>query len=56
MELEDGITVADLAAVLELKDPFSVAVNALFVPKSSYGDKVLKADDKVDIVSPVFGG
>lgn len=34
----------------------AVAVNQEFVPRSTYNERVLAADDQIDIVRPVGGG
>lgn len=34
----------------------AVAINGEFVPRSSYGERILQAGDLVDIVKPVGGG
>lgn len=34
----------------------AVAINGEFVPRSSYAERQLAADDQVDIVKPVGGG
>lgn len=36
--------------------PFAVALNGDFVPRSQYGQVLLKDGDQLDIVSPVGGG
>lgn len=35
---------------------FAVAVNQEFVPRQNYANVRLKADDKIDLVSPMQGG
>lgn len=34
----------------------AVAINGVFVPRSSYGETMLQAGDTVDIVAPMQGG
>jgi sulfur carrier protein len=34
----------------------AVAINGEFVPRSTYKDKLLQANDQIDIVKPVGGG
>jgi sulfur carrier protein len=34
----------------------AVAINGEFVPRSTYKDRLLEADDQIDIVKPVGGG
>ena len=34
----------------------AVAINGEFVPRSTYRDQLLKANDQIDIVKPVGGG
>jgi sulfur carrier protein len=35
---------------------FAVAINGEFVPRGSYADKVLQADDQIELLSPIVGG
>lgn len=56
-ELPDGLTVAALLALLEIKAPrVAVEVNAEVVVKSRHGQTALKAGDQVEIVTFVGGG
>jgi len=34
----------------------AVAINGEFVPRSTYNDRLLQANDQIDIVKPVGGG
>ena len=34
----------------------AVAINGEFVPRSTYNERVLQANDQIDIVKPVGGG
>lgn len=34
----------------------AVAINGEFVPRSTYGERQLQANDQIDIVKPVGGG
>lgn len=34
----------------------AVAINSDFVPRSTYGERILQAGDQIDIVKPVGGG
>lgn len=56
----DGETLAQLlAAVLPeaaANQPFAVAVNTVFVPKTEYAQRCLAAGDAVDVLMPVVGG
>jgi sulfur carrier protein len=56
-ELPDGITVAALLQLLEIKAPrVAVEVNAEVVVKARHGDTALRAGDQVEIVTFVGGG
>lgn len=55
-QLADGSTLADVISLLETRPPFAAAVNLQFIPKSSYAQQVLQADDRIDIIAPVTGG
>lgn len=56
-EIPDGITVASLLTLLEIKAPrVAVEVNAEVVVKARHGVTALKAGDQVEIVTFVGGG
>lgn len=56
-ELPDGLTVAALLLLLEIKAPrVAVEVNAEVVVKARHGLTALKAGDQVEIVTFVGGG
>jgi len=37
-------------------EKFAVAVNGEFVPRGSYADTLLQANDQVELLSPIVGG
>lgn len=39
-----------------VKPPFAVAINGEFVANNNYDTTWLNENDKVDVVSPIFGG
>ncbi|WP_274571012.1 sulfur carrier protein ThiS [Neisseria leonii] len=51
-----GGTLADLIAQTEPQQPFAVALNTAFVPKTAYTETRLQNGDAVEIVRPVVGG
>lgn len=55
-ELNAGATLELAIALVHAQPPFAAAVNLVFVPNSQYGQKVLSAEDRIDIISPVTGG
>jgi sulfur carrier protein len=56
-ELPDGLTVASLLALLEIKAPrVAVEVNAEVVVKSRHAQTALRPGDQVEIVTFVGGG
>jgi sulfur carrier protein len=56
-EIPDGMTVASLLTLLEIKAPrVAVEVNAEVVVKARHGVTALKAGDQVEIVTFVGGG
>lgn len=54
--LPEGASVAVLLAAMEAKPPFAVAVNTSFVPAARHAAHVLRAGDRVEVISPVTGG
>lgn len=55
-ELDAGATLERAIALVQAQPPFAAAVNLVFVPNSQYGQKVLYAEDRIDIIAPVTGG
>ena len=52
-------TVETIQAALEVwspEEPYALAVNDVFVPRSRYTATPLTAGDNVDILSPITGG
>ncbi|MDH6594694.1 sulfur carrier protein [Variovorax sp. TBS-050B] len=54
--LPDGATLVDAIAAIEAVPPFAVAVNREFVPRSAYAARMLRADDRIEVIRPVTGG
>lgn len=53
------ITTSNLNEVIEHKEfepPFAVAINKIFIPKHLYSTTHLEAGDRLDVVSPIYGG
>lgn len=55
-DLADGASVADALAAIAAKPPFAVAVNTVFVPSAQHAQHLLRAGDRVEVISPVTGG
>jgi sulfur carrier protein len=55
-ELAATARLPDALAAIEAKPPFAVAVNKEFVPRSQYAERVLHADDRIEVIRPVTGG
>jgi sulfur carrier protein len=54
--MDDGATLEIAIALVQAQPPFAAAVNLVFVPNTQYAQKVLQAEDRIDIISPVTGG
>lgn len=55
-KVESQLIVAQLVSELKLKGRFAIEINGEIVPKSSYLKKILKENDRIEIVSAVGGG
>ena len=56
-QVHQGLTIAELlTAEQEPRDHVLVEVNGAYVPAGEYEDRVLQADDRVEIILPAFGG
>ncbi len=40
----------------KLEAAFACAINSAFVPRPQWPERVLKNDDRIDIVTPITGG
>lgn len=49
-------TLAELLQQYQAKPPYAIAINGEFVPQENYLNHTLSVRDKVDVVSPIFGG
>ncbi|GAA4346167.1 sulfur carrier protein ThiS [Kangiella taiwanensis] len=56
LDIEQGMTLSQFIEWFKQEGNFAVAVNMEFVPRSLYGETVLKENDKVEIVQPMQGG
>lgn len=55
-DLPEQASLADAIALLQPKPPFAAAVNLTHVARGLYAQTILKADDEVEIITPVTGG
>jgi sulfur carrier protein len=49
-------TLADAVALAGVKPPFAAAVNLRFVPRGSYAQCKLHANDQIELIAPITGG
>jgi len=53
------VTTSNLQEVIESKEfkpPFAVAINKVFIPNHLYTTTHLEDGDRLDVVSPIYGG
>ena len=55
-EMAADATLADAVALVQARPPFAAAVNLQFVPNTQYAQRLLVAQDRIDIILPVTGG
>ena len=53
---DSSLTLNELLLQTNPQPPFAVAVNGEFVSQSDYSGQAIQAQDRIDIVSPIFGG
>lgn len=56
LDVESGMTIKQFIEWFQQTGNFAIAVNMEFVPRSLYGETVLKDQDRVEIVLPMQGG
>lgn len=52
----EGATLNQALQSSDARQPFAVAINLQFIPRSAYDATILKAGDLIEIVHPVTGG
>jgi len=55
-ELGSAQNLLDLLERFGATEPFVVAINQEFVPRSCYAKQKLSADDRIEILQPIQGG
>ena len=55
-ELASDARLPDALQAIQAAPPFAVAINREFVPRSQYAQRVLQADDRIEVIRPVTGG
>lgn len=56
VQLAEGATLSQALQDSDARQPFAVALNLQFIPRSAYDATILKAGDLIEIVHPVTGG
>ncbi len=55
-EIPVNATLADAVQCVGIAPPFAAAVNLQFVPKTQYASHMLRANDQIELISPITGG
>lgn len=55
-ELPDGAMLTDALQRLAAVQPFAVAINREFVPRSAYAARLLQDQDRIEVIRPITGG
>lgn len=56
LEFDKPMSVAEFIQSFKQEGNFAIAVNMEFVPRSLYGETLLREGDRVEIVLPMQGG
>ncbi|ACV25549.1 sulfur carrier protein ThiS [Kangiella koreensis] len=56
MEAPEKMTVLDFIQWFKQEGNFAIAVNMEFIPRSLYGETMLKEGDRIEVVLPMQGG
>lgn len=56
IELDSPMSIAEFIRWFKQDGNFAVAVNMEFIPRSLYGETLLREGDRVEIVLPMQGG
>jgi sulfur carrier protein len=54
--LQKGQTLADILDEYGTQEPFVVALNQTFVPRSCYAQQTLQNGDCIEVLQPIQGG
>jgi sulfur carrier protein len=55
-ELAPDARLPDALQAIQAVPPFAVAVNREFVPRSQYPARLLRDNDRIEVIRPVTGG
>lgn len=55
-ELPGNATLADAVECIGIAPPFAAAINLQFIPKTQYASHALRANDQIELISPITGG
>ncbi|MDC2888889.1 sulfur carrier protein ThiS [Psychrosphaera sp. 1_MG-2023] len=56
LDTKSALSLSSILVHFAVKPPFAVALNGEFVANNNYQTTLIKENDKVDVVSPIFGG
>ena len=54
--LQNGQTLQNLLEVYGAQEPYVVAINEVFVPRSHHANQQLQAGDRIEVLQPIQGG
>ena len=55
-ELPSQSMISDVLSLIDARQPYAVAVNLNFVPKTKHSEFLLNENDQVEVIAPVTGG
>lgn len=56
VSLESGQCLADLLQQFGAQEPYVIAINEIFVPRSAYAQQPVQAGDRIEVLQPIQGG
>ena len=55
-EVPNQSVISDVLSLVDAKQPYAVAVNMHFVPKTNHARHSLNENDQIEVITPVTGG
>lgn len=56
VNVDSTSTLNDVLKLAQMKPPFAVAINMVFVPSNEYATTKVNELDQIEVISPITGG
>jgi len=56
ININSEMTISNLLSVNKIKGSFAIAINMNFIPKNTWNNTKIKANDNIELIAPMQGG